>query len=441
MVAMHGYQSLRRSGRFADDGGRAEHEILVTAEHQLLSSLARERSSRAVETPLAFRTTKLRDADDPTFQRASFGEGAAEVRRLADKGPGGDGIRRRLEGVAAMRASRAERHDATVRAWRVERRHITDEVLRDAVQLCVSTFRDRLRVSDLRIEAATAAYADETNLEPLLALEEADLRRAWDVVAAEVSEREGLIASLSDDVARASAAARASLERSLSHTIDALVAVAHHTRGDVERFAAAETTELNKASVEDRRSIAELLRRLRVREIRRERDEKMAWEAATRRWREGKTNRAIERFLETIRDDRFADPPERRAALAELAEDQAAAHASISAHVADAARRFVDADGSLALTAANARRWCERLEARLEAWDGAAKRAFEKMASCAADLDERVNREYETTRDAVAAYSRGVLRGDGVLDDDANDDANDAAEKNENVSIETNERR
>ena len=203
---MHGYQSLRRSGRFADDGGRAEHEILVTAEHQLLSSLARERSSRAVETPLAFRTTKLRDADDPTFQRASFGEGAAEVRRLADKGPGGDGIRRRLEGVAAMRASRAERHDATVRAWRVERRHITDEVLRDAVQLCVSTFRDRLRVSDLRIEAATAAYADETNLEPLLALEEADLRRAWDVVAAEVSEREGLIASLSDDVARASAA-------------------------------------------------------------------------------------------------------------------------------------------------------------------------------------------------------------------------------------------
>ena len=423
---MHGYQSLRRSGRFADDGGRAEHEILVTAEHQLLSSLARERSSRAVETPLAFRTTQLRDADDPTFQRASFGEGAAEVRRLADKGPGGDGIRRRLEGVAAMRASRAERHDATVRAWRVERRHITDEVLRNAVQLCVSTFRDRLRASDLRIEAATAAYADETNLEPLLALEEADLRRAWDVVVAEVSEREALIASLCDD-GRARPPPRARVPRTIP--------LAHHRRPRRRRaphprrrraLAAAETTELNKASVEDRRSSAELLRRLRVREIRRERDEKSAYEIATRRWREGKTNRAIERFLETIRDDRFADPPERRAALAELAEDQAAAHASISEHAADAARRFVDADGSLALTSANARRWCERLEARLEAWDGAAKRAFEKMASCAADVDERVNREYATTRDAVAAYSRGDVRGDargdGVLDD-ANDDS------------------
>lgn len=72
---MHGYQTLRRSGRYADDGGRAEHEILVTAEHQLLSSLARERSSRAVETPLVFRTTKLRDADDPTFQRAVLRRG------------------------------------------------------------------------------------------------------------------------------------------------------------------------------------------------------------------------------------------------------------------------------------------------------------------------------------------------------------------------------
>ena len=405
-----------------------------------------------METPLAFRTTKLRDAepDVPPRMRSA---GAAEVRRLADKGPGGDGIRRRLEGVAAMRASRAERHDATVRAWRVERRHITDEVLRDAVQLCVSTFRDRLRVGDLRIRSRdrrlrrrdqprTLTRAGRGGPSPRVGRRR---RRGFHALGRGLNSLRRRSPTCETLSARLTyAAAVPFFSRTIfSHTIDALVAVAHHTRGDVERFAAAETTELNKASVEALVAIAFLssdaFGRLRVRRnSKRQARREDGVGRGTRRWREGRRTRAIERFLETIRDDRFADPPERRAALAELAEDHVEGDgASIcrNARDADAARRSGRRRGPSCAShrGTNAkRRWCERLEARLEAWDGAAKRAFEKMASCAADLDERVNREYETTRDAVAAPGqRGrFARGTGVSttaseggDDDANDDA------------------
>ena len=148
---MSGYETIQRSGRHVDVGGRVEHDILVDAEHKLLSSLAKARVSNAAETPLVFRKTTLRSRDDPTFQRAAFGDGAAEVRALGDSGPGGRGILRRLEGVAIMKGSRAERHEATVAAWRAERDHVAEGILNNAVQLCVSGFRDRLAASDARL--------------------------------------------------------------------------------------------------------------------------------------------------------------------------------------------------------------------------------------------------------------------------------------------------
>ena len=123
---MSGYETIQRSGRHVDVGGRVEHDILVDAEHKLLSSLAKARVSNAAETPLVFRKTTLRSRDDPTFQRAAFGDGAAEVRALGDSGPGGRGILRRFEGVAIMKGSRAERHEATVAAWRAERDHVAE---------------------------------------------------------------------------------------------------------------------------------------------------------------------------------------------------------------------------------------------------------------------------------------------------------------------------
>ena len=43
---MSGYETIQRSGRHVDVGGRVEHDILVDAEHKLLSSLAKAGARR-----------------------------------------------------------------------------------------------------------------------------------------------------------------------------------------------------------------------------------------------------------------------------------------------------------------------------------------------------------------------------------------------------------
>ena len=340
---MSGYETIQRSGRHVDVGGRVEHDILVDAEHKLLSSLAKARVSNAAETPLVFRKTTLRSRDDPTFQRAAFGDGAAEVRALGDSGPGGRGILRRLEGVAIMKGSRAERHEATVAAWRAERDHVAEGILKNAVQLCVSGFRDRLAASDARVAEAAAPYAnlpppppappaedgedadagdapgagaaeegaddapppdpdpfDDAGFAAFLSLEESDVRAAWSAISTELPARLDYIDRLERDVKTASSAAKTQLETSLSHAVDALVAVAHATRPELERFAAAETVALNKARLEDERQMADLTRRLRTREVEKERDELARWTAAFARWRDARVERHVRRFVALV---------------------------------------------------------------------------------------------------------------------------------------------
>ena len=76
--------ALTASGRLAPMSSINQHQQLVTAEQNLLKSLAREKVSNAL-SPV--KKIQLRDPNDPTFQPAMFGEGLAEVRDFLPKWP------------------------------------------------------------------------------------------------------------------------------------------------------------------------------------------------------------------------------------------------------------------------------------------------------------------------------------------------------------------
>ena len=112
--------TLGRTGDTSDAGGEVEHRILASAEQSLLASLAKQRISNATAPPKIFAKTVLRSTDDPTFQGAHFGEGAAEVRALSERDNCAnpwDGVHRVLPGVAHLVRQRRERH-----AWPPKRR-------------------------------------------------------------------------------------------------------------------------------------------------------------------------------------------------------------------------------------------------------------------------------------------------------------------------------
>jgi len=155
--------TLPRAGKPATDAAKEAHAILVTAERGLTDSLAKPKVSNAKSLTGAFRSVTLRDGTDPSVASAfaAFGEGAAEVRRLGDDGPGGKGVVRRLEGVAAMKQSRKERHQSAVEAWEKERDRVVDEELAGEAAALVKAFREKIDISDAKIAAIMDPFAPD----------------------------------------------------------------------------------------------------------------------------------------------------------------------------------------------------------------------------------------------------------------------------------------
>ena len=338
--------TLGRTGDMTDTGGEVEHRILASAEQQLLASLAKQRISNATVPPKIFQRTILRHPDDPSFQRTHFGEGAAEVRALSERDNCAnpwDGIHRILPGVAALKQSRAMRHEHVAAAWANERERLTERA-RAHVARRVHDFREILAASDESLAKETAVYASD---EALVELQTEDIEQIWNsAVTARLADRQTWIDGLEFDVTNASMDAKEEMARALSHTVDALCAIAYHTRGDVERFAASETMDINAASIEDRRGMAELLARLRTREIERERRERRSYDDAMVRWRTLRTERSVSLFVDLIESDHMSDNAARLEVTRELAEDQTKARDSLVTHI-DAFKKLLpdeDAD-------------------------------------------------------------------------------------------------
>ena len=337
--------TLPRSGKPANDAAKEAHAILVQAERGLTDSLAKPKVSNAKSLTGAFLSVSLRDATDRSVAStfAEFGEGAAEVRRLGDDGPGGKGVIRRLEGVAAMKQSRRERHESAVTAWETERDRVVDEELAGEAAALVAAFREKANASDSKIAAimdpfapdvvrgdhvstlvtdsdgptegaeedadkdeaddreadaeadpaAVAAAAARARAERDAAADAAlsemdafELRDAWYTVSTEFPARTHSIDTLESALTALSSRCSSLLAATLSKVVNALLAVAHLPRPEVERFAQEETSKLNRSFLDDKRATTELTRRLRAREVLAESARRDAWVAATARWRE-----------------------------------------------------------------------------------------------------------------------------------------------------------
>ena len=137
-----------------------------------------------------------------------------------------------------------------------------------------------------------------------------ELRDAWYTVSTEFPARTHSIDTLESALTALSSRCSSRLAATLSKVVNALLAVAHLPRPEVERFAQEETSKLNRSFLDDKRATTELTRRLRAREVLAESARRDAWVAATARWRELRVEKAVGAFLESLAHERVA--PARR---------------------------------------------------------------------------------------------------------------------------------
>ena len=472
--------TLPRSGTRANADGKEEHIILVQAERGLTNSLAKPKVSNAKSEALGpFQPTTLRDQNDPSMVRTlmEFGEGAAEVRRLGDDGPGTGQPTKRLEGVAAMKQSRLERHESAVQAWEQERDRVVNEVLALETTKLVASFRGKIHDSDLKIaqiidpfapdvirgaynstlsivldetsdgkaetlgdgekekaadekeyaspeERATAkaeakeraARAERDALADgiLATMDASTLINAWETIRVEFPDRTHRIDLLENALADLSSKCSNELATTFARVVDALVAVAHLPRPEVERFAVTETGNLNLQFLDDKKATNELCRRLRAREVLSESKRRDAWVAATNRWRELRVEKAIAEFEGFAGDKAVSDPESVKAAYRALQEDQRAAHAALVQHCEKITSEFsavVDGDANTMDTITEKQppsveqvlRWREGLDVRLNAWDAAGAEDLKTLEEANAGVDDGINQALIECANAVDA--------------------------------------
>ena len=258
-----------------------------------------------------------------------------------------------------------------------------------------------------------------------------ELRDAWYTVSVEFPARTHAIDTLESALTEASSRCSSRLAATFSKLVDALLAVAHLPRSEVERYALEETSKLNRSFLDDKRATTELARRLRAKEVLGESARRDAWVAATKRWRELRVEKAVDEFDAFLAHERVSNPPAVQKAYEALAADQRAAHAALVAHVAkmtNAFRAVVDDESPLGANATTSAvsiapeprssrtnpkpsfpsleavvRWREGMDLRLDAWDAAAAEDVRALEDATRDVDEDVAAALARAAAAVAA--------------------------------------
>ena len=197
----------------------------------------------------------------------------------------------------------------------------------------------------------------------------------------------------------------------LAHTVDAPIAVAHVSRGDVERFAAEATMEINADALEDRRGVAELLARLRTREVELERSERGRYDAALVKWRTLRTERGVSLFAELIQSERMSRRTRSRRGTRCWRTPTRSRRCSPGVSTATALSTLV---GSLSragveLNPVGVKRWAAGLSARCDAWDGACALGLKRLETLESTLRAEADEALATVVAAVEEYAGPIM--------------------------------
>ncbi|KAK3262925.1 hypothetical protein CYMTET_28247, partial [Cymbomonas tetramitiformis] len=300
-----------------------EHRMVVEAESALLKSISKER--------INFLKTDTTQPKGPKLNKsakelAHFGTLDQEVFSLPKDGR--DTADGPLERVSSLKRHRKSRHDQAFEKYQHERESIGQQ-MQEAVSAEALAFKQRLMENDSDIEVEFSALADDR----LVVLEEHGVQRVWDEVQSQSPIRLAWIDGLADSLAHIETDRQTLMRDSVAELIATLNEVSAMSVGEVERLMEAETMSLNLEVVENKRTGAELIRRLQRAEVEAERARRKRWEDSMERWRKLRTLGAMQAFQQLLLSEEFASPPPRAQLMSSLLEQQEVAHSKVLQHI------------------------------------------------------------------------------------------------------------
>jgi len=293
---------------------------VFSAETGLLQSLRRDRVSGRAESTrdMALPTRpELLNGVKPSARQASERDMAvgevqslATILQLAMSSTGG-------VGVEEMKLARKERQEQACEAYNKRKGYLNVEVELRTGQAARS-FKQLLSLNDSEIES----FFEELNDEFLTRLEMADVSQIGQSVGSQGPRRATWIAEFESELDEMEAERRQSAHIELCQLMDACVEIAHMLPNELERELEKMTSEVNMLIISNKEVHAELVARLRIGEVKRQRKHRLKFVQRLAAWRAACHAHALELFKETMVSAAIVSPDERREALAELRKAQ-----------------------------------------------------------------------------------------------------------------------
>ena len=326
-------------------------------------------------------------------EESIFGAPAAEVRGLLQKVTPQSGS---MAGVGEMLVSKEERHRTAWNDFTVKCEAISLSLQRD-IKGAAEGFRGKLATSDGFI-AERFATLDKDRV---MVLEEDGVKKVLEDVEAEFPKRSGWIAEFNAEIGAKEGDRKRDMDELLYETLSAMVEIAHISEGEIQRAVEAEAMKLNREVLKNQRTYADLMRRLKIREIDLEKQKIEDWQAAMEQWRALRTNHTIKTFTDRIESTEFTEPADRLRLFEELRQDQLKAHDNMLEHI----EMVTELLPPNAITPRSVQRWSDESTSDLDAWDAKAREGMGKVQDSEKALQEKAMRLYEELKADVRRYA------------------------------------
>ena len=364
----------------------------IAAERGLLASLRAPRQSRALGGKLKAVTVPSSDEYEHLTRAVQVRDAPlADVRSLPQEVRPAVGAP--LAGIRAMREDRRRRHDFAVSALEDYEQSMADKLV-GAANEAVTAFIADMSENDSEIDGRLERLKNLRIAE----IDESGIQNVFDFMLQQRSVRSAIFDKMLSFLSGKDKECREYADTTIYNAIEALSAAAHIPDTAMQRLIEELTHRTNTTILGWRKANADLVRRLRVRDVEMERARRVLSSDILTRWRRDRSDHAITVFCRDLEGEDFMRPHDRTLILDEIKRSQRACLADIVAHVESAAqllplrlRRSVDG-------------WGVGSDACVSRWHTASLEYIQRMEAVEAGVQERVRERFASLVDEIKRY-------------------------------------
>ncbi|QDZ22858.1 DUF4455 domain-containing protein [Chloropicon primus] len=303
----------------------------------------------------------------------------------------------KLEGVERMVSSKEQRH-ANSQALLEQKLLMEDQRHKKHIQDQIRKFEKKLKSNTEHIEALFVNLEEDK----IICMEEGMFREIGEEIMLQSSVRQGWIDDLGETLKGLESKRRKTTEGLLLNTLGDLVDIAYLSEGSLQRFLEKKILETNFNMLENSKVYAELQRRLRTAEVIKEKKCKEALDEGLEKWRQLRTQHAIECFKERVKSKEIYDPIQRSELFVRITDKQAKIYQALELNLASVADMLPP--HNMEAAEKNVSDWLETILSNIETWQNQTMKIVERLWYEEDKLKTKVAKELDNLKSDILGY-------------------------------------